>query len=501
MPRRDEAEREASLGADVLRALLDQLPEGITIVAADGRIVEVNEAATMLLDDAKPDDVRGRFHERSADVEVRDAAGRLLTPEQWPLTRALHGEHVERFEMATTNRRTGETRLHEVDAGPVLDARGRVAFAISLRRDITRERTEREELERLNALERVAKQMVERANERLVQLNRLAMELARVLTTETVATAAVRLAREAADATVVALVRLAADGRSLDTVATEGIPAPVVDAWRRFPIDAPAPIAESVREDEPVFVSSPIERRARYLRIDDRTSSTVSRSWACFPLHQTGLVTGAIGFGFAEVRTFPDADAAFLSAIAEQVSASLERATLLEDSERARREAEDAARRVRRLEFVTDAAISDLPFDELLDELLERVRTALEADSSTLLLIEGDALHVRGSRGVPRDGVEPPVPVGDGVAGRIFASARPMVVEDLAASHTRPGWLRDRMRSLAGVPLRVQKELVGVLHVATLERRSFTDQDLQLLELVGARVASALERAALYGAR
>ena len=43
--------------------------------------------------------------------------------------------------------------------------------------------------------------------------------------------------------------------------------------------------------------------------------------------------------------------------------------------------------------------------------------------------------------------------------------------------------------------------MVGVLHVATVEPRAFTDDDVQLLQLVGARVASALERAALYGER
>jgi GAF domain-containing protein len=359
----------------------------------------------------------------------------------------------------------------------------------------------RDELERLYAAEHVAKREAERANDLLVRVNRLAVELGRVLTPGAVASSAARLACDAAAAAGVGIVRLLPDGRTLETIAADGFPADVVAAWRRFTIDDPAPLAECVRCDEPIFVSSPTERRTRYLGIADRAPETTGRSWACFPLHQTGLVSGGIGFGFADVRTFPDADAAFLSAIAEQVSAAFERAALLEDSERARREAEEAVARLRRLEFVTDAAISDLPFDGLLDELLERVRTALDADSSTLLLVDGDVLRLRASRGLPRAPDEPPLTLGEGVAGRIFSSAQPMVVEDLSVTPIRAGWLRDRMRSLAGVPLRVRRELVGVLHVATVDRRSFTNADVQLLELVGARVASALERAALYGER
>jgi GAF domain-containing protein len=360
---------------------------------------------------------------------------------------------------------------------------------------------ERAEVERIYEAEHVAKQVAERANELLARLNALAVALGRLLTPEAVAGAAPRLAREAAGASTVGLVALLADGRTLETIGSDGMPPEIGEAWRTFTVDEPAPLAECVRLDEPVFVSSPTERRARYLGIAERTPVTVSRSWACFPLHQTGLVSGAIGFGFGDVRTFPDHDVDFLSAIAEQVSAAVERASLLEDSEHARREAEEAARRLRRLESVTDAAISDLAFDELLDELLERVRAALEADSATLLLADGDLLRIRASRGLSPPADDEPVPIGDGIAGRIFSSAHPMVVQDLSSLPVRSRWLRDRMRSLAGVPLRVRRELVGVLHVATVEPRSFTDDDVQLLQLAGARVASALERAALYGER
>jgi GAF domain-containing protein len=250
-------------------------------------------------------------------------------------------------------------------------------------------------------------------------------------------------------------------------------------------------------------VSSPTERRARYLGIEDVTPNPVGRAWACFPLHQTGLVSGAIGFSFPEATTFPETDLAFLAGIAEHVSTALERAALLEDSERARREAERSARRLRRLELVTDAALSDLPFDELLVELLDRVRTALEGDTSTLLLVDDAGnLRVRASRGIPRDDAAVVVvPPGAGVAGRILASGRPQVIEDVPSVPPRSHWLRERVASLAGVPLRVRGDIVGVLHVGTTDPRLFTDEDVQLLELVGARVASALERASFYGDR
>jgi GAF domain-containing protein len=487
---------------DVVRALLDQLTEGILIADADGTIVGSNTASASILPGGSAE---GDRYDAYADAfEVRDGAGRPLTPEAWPLTRALGGERVSRFEMMVRNKRTGETFLHEVDAGPVLDADGNVLYAISLRRDVTRARQERDALERLYASERAAKLEAERANALLVRLNRLAVDLGRVLTPSAVAEAGARLAREAAEATGVGIVRLRPDGRTLETIAADGFPPEVVEPWREFDVDAPAPLGESVRTDEPVFVSSPTERAARYLGITERSPTTRSHAWACFPLHHSGLVSGAIGFGFPDVRTFPGSDAAFLAAIAEQVSTALERSALLEDSDRARREAEEAVRRLRRLEFVTDAAISDLPFDHLLNELLDRVRSALDADASTLLLLDRDGanLAVRASRGLGREvDHRLPIPAGEGVVGRILATAHPLVVLDLRAVAAVGPWLRETMCSLAGVPLRVHRDLVGVLLVATVSPRAFTDDDVQLLELVGARVSSALERAALYGER
>ena len=46
-----------------------------------------------------------------------------------------------------------------------------------------------------------------------------------------------------------------------------------------------------------------------------------------------------------------------------------------------------------------------------------------------------------------------------------------------------------RVRSLLGVPLIVEGEVIGVLHVGSLTQRDFTDADVELLQLVADRVA------------
>jgi anti-sigma regulatory factor (Ser/Thr protein kinase) len=55
------------------------------------------------------------------------------------------------------------------------------------------------------------------------------------------------------------------------------------------------------------------------------------------------------------------------------------------------------------------------------------------------------------------------------------------------------------IRSLLGVPLIVEGELIGVLHVGSLTPRNFDVRDLAVLELAAARAAPAIERGRLLG--
>src|SRR5581483_3815831 len=55
-----------------------------------------------------------------------------------------------------------------------------------------------------------------------------------------------------------------------------------------------------------------------------------------------------------------------------------------------------------------------------------------------------------------------------------------------------------KIKSMLGVPLLVHNLVIGVLHVGSLTPRDFTKNDTELLQLVGERVAVAIERASVY---
>jgi anti-sigma regulatory factor (Ser/Thr protein kinase)/CBS domain-containing protein len=151
------------------------------------------------------------------------------------------------------------------------------------------------------------------------------------------------------------------------------------------------------------------------------------------------------------------------------------------------------------LEPITDSALAYLSLEDLLAELLDRIRVLLRADTAVILLVDPDrrVLRARAARGIEeevRQGVT--VPLGAGFAGRIAAQQRPIAIEDLDDADVVNPLLRLKgIRSLLGVPLVDEGRVVGVLHVGALRRRHFDDGDVHLLQATADRVALAIDSA------
>ena len=156
---------------------------------------------------------------------------------------------------------------------------------------------------------------------------------------------------------------------------------------------------------------------------------------------------------------------------------------------------------VRNLNRLSDPTLSELSLDALLEELLVRVRETLSVDTVAILLHDAatDELVARAASGIEEEveqGVR--VPLGKGFAGRIAAERVAIFVADVDHADIHNPILREKgIRSLLGVPLIVEGELIGVLHVGSITPRTFGQKDLAVLQLAAARAAPAIERAGL----
>jgi serine phosphatase RsbU (regulator of sigma subunit) len=156
-----------------------------------------------------------------------------------------------------------------------------------------------------------------------------------------------------------------------------------------------------------------------------------------------------------------------------------------------------AADKLRDIQSITDAALSHLDADELLAELLDRLKDALRADTAAVLLLDRSAqqLIATAASGIEEEVIQGVrIPVGKGFAGRIAAQQQPVILDHV--DHTNvlnPILLEKGIRSLIGVPLLASGTVIGVLHVGSLGDRIFTTDDVALLQIAADRAALAVQ--------
>ncbi|NMG08190.1 GAF domain-containing protein [Brasilonema sp. UFV-L1] len=124
-------------------------------------------------------------------------------------------------------------------------------------------------------------------------------------------------------------------------------------------------------------------------------------------------------------------------------------------------------------------------------KLLKWVQDYMSVDTVTLLLpIDQQNLGVYATLGLEEE-IEQHIriPIGQGIAGHIAATMKPMIVNDLSQVEIFSPILRQKnLRSLVGIPLLFKQGTVGVLHVGKFQPHHFNDQDVQQLQLVAHRI-------------
>src|SRR5919197_863486 len=167
------------------------------------------------------------------------------------------------------------------------------------------------------------------------------------------------------------------------------------------------------------------------------------------PLVVQGRVVGVLHVGSLEARDFAPDELELLQLAADRAAIAIEHARLFE-AERAARE------RLEGVQAVTDVALAHLELDDLLPVLLPRIRDVLGTDTCAVLLLdeEREELVARAALGIEEEverGVR--IPVGKGFAGRIAATGRPVILDDVAVADVVNPVLREKgIASMLGVP-------------------------------------------------
>ena len=254
------------------------------------------------------------------------------------------------------------------------------------------------------------------------------------------------------------------------------------------------------------------------------------RSWLGVPIMNPAQANetaqGAIITWHYQPNAFTSHHVWLLSAIGTQASIAIRNARLFESSQRratemahlkdeATQRAEEMAqlkdmaqRKADEMTFLNDVSrilSASLNLDTVLTKIMEQVDDMLAVEAGSLLLTDattGDLIF-QIALGDKAKEVKPfRVPKGQGIAGRVAQTGKPLVIADAEQDQRHFKALDEKIqfttRNMVCVPLVLHDHVIGVLEVMNKKIGNFTQSDVDLLSSIASYAAIAIENARLY---
>jgi GAF domain-containing protein/HAMP domain-containing protein len=209
-----------------------------------------------------------------------------------------------------------------------------------------------------------------------------------------------------------------------------------------------------------------------------------TRSELALPLRVGDSIVGALDVQSTEPNAFDDNDVVVLQTMADQLATALENARLLDTLSRQSTDRQRVIDLYARL-------VQQADYERMLQDATGDLCQALAFHHAELALIEGGEAVVRSASDTERSAeasVGRIIPSGQGTLGRAIASRE--VVVDTVSGATGP-------EVTIGIPLASRGQPIGALAVTRRGATSATTEDLELLQLLAAPLAAALENARL----
>lgn len=243
-------------------------------------------------------------------------------------------------------------------------------------------------------------------------------------------------------------------------------------------------IAAATRQ--PVLVNDVLSD-PRYL-----TALDAVRSELAVPMVSRGKLVGLIDLQSTRTAAFSEQDSTLLRLIASRVTASIDNARLY-------KRVVQQNRTSRVLANLSQEFSSILQLDQLLSRIAKSMRTMLDYDAFSILLVDHQNNYLRNrfseryDERVKLDNI----PLGKGITGAAAEQRETIRVDDTLND---PRYIASHpdIRSEVAVPLIVHDHVVGVMDLESSRLAYFTDEHVRTLSLLAPQIASSVENARLY---
>jgi putative nucleotidyltransferase with HDIG domain len=213
------------------------------------------------------------------------------------------------------------------------------------------------------------------------------------------------------------------------------------------------------------------------------------------PLRAAGRVIGTLFVRYEKPRTFSDEEVRGLTTFANTAAMALERARLMQETERRLEE-------VGALYELSGVLRGTMTLHEMLPLLLHQALHMARADAASISLVEGKEIVCRAAEGLATEVIDRRMPLGEGVIGGVAASGEirqtpflprdPLIIPPVGSAVVRG------VGSTLCLPLRTADEVVGVLLLISYSRSQFPDNEIRLLTAAADVAGGSIHRANIF---
>ena len=233
------------------------------------------------------------------------------------------------------------------------------------------------------------------------------------------------------------------------------------------------------------YISQHVATDPYYFSNDEHYGSAI-----CIPILNEQELLGALYAESIEADAFKEEDVTTLETLVNQISASLQRASLYS-------RAQDHLRIMSTVQTVSRVINSSLDLETIFTSVVRELKKAFGYTHVSIYLLKDDYLHLGAQVGYPKEMVIHKIHTSQGVTGRTIKTKTVQFIRDTSRE---PSFLRadNNINSEICIPLLKDNIVLGTLNVEGDAVRVLTNDDVELLTTLASPIALAVDNARLH---